>query len=497
MKSKIVSNRLVKKLVGSFIAVLLLAAACYSGITIYLSNKYYNETTQRLNARVAEHLIEEKFQNAQPFQEDGSVNKALFGDIMHDMMAVNRGIEVYLLDSLGNVLYSVVLDHSRANEEVHQVSLAPVRDFIANPGSAYLLGDDPRDPSRQNIFSAASFKINGVSGYIYIILAGADFDLARASLADSYFLKLGLGATLVTLVFVTLLGTLSIWYLTKNLRELIFAADRFRQGDLKYRIHGPGKTDLGQVAETFNDMADTILADMEKIKSVDTFRKELIANVSHDLRTPLSVMHGYVETLQIKHDSLSAEEHSQYLQVIQNSTNKLSQLVTQLFELSKLEANQVEPNKEPFLLSELVNDLSTSYQVLLEKNNIALSLDVKENLPLVFGDISLVERAIQNLLDNAIKFTPDGGKITVGLRALNSTVEVAIHDNGPGIPKKEQSLIFERYRQAKTGKEKAGAGLGLAIVKKILELHNSNIQILSQPNEGTTFSFQLQTYQLA
>ena len=493
----ILSGKLVGKLIGSLLAVLLLAGAGYTGITIYLANKFYAETTQRLNADVAQHLIDEKFKDAEPFLENGQVNKALFGDIMHDMMAVNRGIEVYLLDLEGNVEYSVVLDHSRAEENVHAVSVSPILDFIAEPGTHFILGDDPRNPNNSNIFSAARFSRNGREGYIYIILAGEQFVSAKDSLAQSYFLKLGAGGTFLTFLFAALMGALAIWYLTKNIRQIVFAANRFKQGDLQYRIDTKGDTDLSKVAETFNEMAETILTDMEKIKSVEKLRRELIANISHDLRTPLSIMQGYVETLQMKQRDITPEQHSEYLSLIHSSSQKLSRLISQLFEYSKLEANQVEPKKEPFLIADLLGDLNARYQLQAEKQQIHLSLEVENNTPLVFGDIGLVERALQNLIDNALKFTPEGGRVTVAVEKNNKSVALSVKDSGPGIPKNEQSVIFERYRQAKTGKEGSGAGLGLAIVKKIVEIHNSSVEVLSKPNEGTTFSFSLPVYQLA
>ena len=245
---------------------------------------------------------------------------------------------------------------------------------------------------------------------------------------------------------------------------------------------------------TYNEMADTILGDMEKIKSLEKMRTELIANISHDLRTPLAIIQGYVETLQMKEAQLTEEERGEYLQRIGKSSQRLGGLIAQLFEYSKLESKQVEPVKEPFLLSELASDIYSKYKVLADKKNIALQLDMAGEIPLVFGDIGLVERAIHNLMDNALKFTPEGGKVAVQLKPSDRQVEITIKDSGPGIPKEQQSLIFQRYRQVKSEKQEEGVGLGLAIVKKILELHDASIKVLSMPNEGAAFSFSLPVY---
>ena len=494
-EKRTLSNKLIRKLSVTFFLLILLVGTTYVLITMYFAVKYFEESTQKLNANVANHLIDEKFQNASPFLEDGSVNKPLFGDIMHDMMAVNHGIEVYLLDLEGFLLYSVVLNHN-PNEPMKRIDLGPVREFIATRGEKYIVGDDPRNPGQKKIFSAARFNEDGHEGYIYIILAGQEFESVANALFASYFVRLGTGATAATIAFALLLGLLAIWYLTKNLREIIFTVQRFREGDLKARVAEAENTDLSVLAVSFNNMADTILENIDTIKSVDKLRRELIANVSHDLRTPLAIIQGYIETLQIKNDSLSEEEKMRYLEVLQSSSERLSHLVSQLFEYSKLEAKQVEPVKEPFLISELAMDVYNKYQILAEKKDITINLDIEDNLPLVFADISLVERAIQNLMDNALKFTPDQGVINLEMKGSADNVEIQVKDSGPGIPENEQSYIFERYRKAtSTGKSSGGIGLGLAIVKKILEIHDSTIKVISKPDQGTTFRFWLPIYQ--
>lgn len=494
MSTTILSNKLIRKLVLSFLAILVLAGLGYTIATIYLSNNYFYETTQRLHANLAQDLIDEKFVEQSPIDSTGIINKALFGDIMHDMMAVNRAIEVYLLDLNGKVQYSVVLDHDAPETNQKKVNTAPIERFIAANGKGYFLGDDPKNIKNQQVFSVAKFQKGASEGYIYIILAGQDYLNTRDLLFGSYALKLGLGTLLVTLIFAAILGILSVWYLTKNLRELVFAAKRFEQGDLNYRIENAEKSDLAGVTTTFNQMADTILTDMEKIKSLEKLRQELIANISHDLRTPLAIIQGYIETLQMKDAELTVQQRSDYLRTINSSGERLSKLIAQLFEYSKLEANQIEPQKEPFLISELANDVYRNYQVLAKQKNISLKLDMQQGAPLVFADISLVERAVQNLMDNALKFTPENGEVTVSILPKENNVEITIKDSGPGIQLENQALIFERYRQTKTGQQKEGAGLGLAIVKKIMELHNSSIKVMSKPNEGTAFVFNLPIY---
>jgi len=208
-------------------------------------------------------------------------------------------------------------------------------------------------------------------------------------------------------------------------------------------------------------------------------------------------MKGYVETLLLKNDDISPEQRKQYLETTLSSGDRLSKLIAQLFEYSKLEANQIQPKKEPFFIAEIAQDIYHKYQLLAKERGITMNLNASSEIPMVFADIGLVERVIQNLMDNALKFTPEGGNVNITLQALkNNKVEVQIADTGPGIPEGKQSAIFERYGQAEQSIEtkKSGAGLGLAIAKKILELHNATINVHSRLNEGTAFSFQLQAY---
>ncbi|NQZ76334.1 MAG: HAMP domain-containing histidine kinase [Ekhidna sp.] len=495
-KSRLLTNRLLKKIALTFSLLVILMGVSYIFTTLYFTTKHFEERSQKLNAELANHLIDEKFQGQSPFLENGEVNRPLFGDLMHDMMAVNRAIEVYLLSTEGEVLYSVVLSHDSPDDPTTYVDLDPIQAFIASKGKQYILGDDPRKKGAKKIFSAAHFNYEGKEGYIYIVLAGQEIDRVASTLVSSYFLKLGLGASILAMLFVLALGLVSFWFLTKNLRSVIQTVNRFREGDLNIRIENAEQTDLSILSVNFNEMADTIEKNVEEIKSVDLLRRELIANVSHDLRTPLSIINGYIETLQMKNSDLSEQEKNKYLNIIKASSDKLARLVAQLFEYSKLEAKQVEPLKEPFAMVDLAMDLVSKYQVLGKEKDVSIELKSEDSVPLVFADISLVERAIQNLLDNALKFTPRGGVISLAVASDSNEVKIGISDTGPGINEKDQQVIFDRYRRSKKNTSNEGLGLGLAIVKKILELHNTTISVISAPNQGCTFEFHLPSYQV-
>ena len=482
------------KIAGTFILILTLVGLGYVGITAYFANQFFEEANQKLHAQVANHLIQEKFKDQMPFLEDGSINKPLFGDIMHDMMAVNRRIEVYLLDTLGTVKYSVVLDHEAPEANTIRVDTAAIHAFIQEPGDRLMLGDNPRNMGEKSAFSAAAFDIQGQKGFIYIILDSEIFDSVSYSLLGTYIGRLGSVSMLLTLMGAIVIGLLIIWFLTKNLRRIMGAVQEFEHGDLKARAQLKSQGELSMLADSFNHMADTIVRNIDEIKQTETLRKELIANVSHDLRNPLAIIQGYAETLQIKGMELPEAERQSYIEVILKSLERLNRLVGELFELSRLESNQVKLVQEEFDLRELVSDVSEKFSLMAQQKQVAFELSgLDEPVPRVVGDISLIERVLQNLLDNAFKFTPEGGKIVLQLNTQQEGVEVTVSDTGIGIPQEDIPHLFERYyTRNRTGDQKnKGSGLGLAIVNKIMELHDRVIQVRSEPQKGTSFSFSL------
>ncbi len=231
-------------------------------------------------------------------------------------------------------------------------------------------------------------------------------------------------------------------------------------------------------------------AQKKQLKALSIAKKELIANISHDLRTPITVMNGYVETLLMRIGKTNEADQTKYLNIVLSSANRLEQLIEQLFEYSKLEAKQIEPIKESFQLRDLVKDTFARYQIIAQKKKIQIKMNCQEGIPVVYADVILIERVIQNLMDNALKFTPPNGEISVCLSNNKEQVQVEISDTGSGIPKEKEQLIFDRYEKSRGSK---GAGLGLTIVKNILDMHGCEIQVKSELNKGTSFIFSLPT----
>jgi signal transduction histidine kinase len=452
-------------------------------ITSTSAKRYYEETAQRLNARVAAEMLLE----VNPFV-DGKVNEEALGIIMHSMMAVNPSIEVYLLDPEGKILSFVVLDKK---VKLQSVELDPVKQFLREGGASYILGNDPRNPGRATIFSAAEVRDTGqLLGYVYMVLASEEYDNVMASLWQSHILRIGAWSFGLVLAAALIISLLIIWWFTRNLRSIQTMVRKFEAGDHTARVDIKQDDELGVLSGSINRMADTIMRNIEELKQVDNLRKELIANVSHDLRTPLSIIQGYVETLNIKKDSLTEAQQQKYLDIILNSCNKLKRLVNDLFELSKLESRQIIPKAEPFALQDLLHDVVVKYQILAQEKSLEVVTDIDLSASQVLADLAMIERVIQNLVDNALKFTPPQGKISIRAEQHEDQVLVEVHNSGSAIRQEDQALIFNRYFMGNAPRT-SGSGLGLAIVRNILEIHQSTIQVRSSDSEGTTFFFRL------
>ena len=332
-----------------------------------------------------------------------------------------------------------------------------------------------------------------------MILGGETYDSVVQKLKASYILQLSSWMIFASLLFALVAGLVLFASLTGRLKRLANAMDAFGSGARQAQIQSlPQKSghradEIDRLGSTFTQMAARIEDQMEQLQRADATRRELIANVSHDLRTPLATLQGYIETLLLKEDSLGPEERRSYLQTAIKHCERLSKLVSELLELAKLESADIRVEREPFNLSELTHDVVQKFQLKAGEKQISLTTKIEKDLPFVNADIGLIERVLENLIENAIQNTPRDGAISLVLTPQNEDITIQISDTGRGIPAEELAHIFDRFYQLdKSRKSDQGhSGLGLAISKKILELHDRSIDVVSALGSGTTFSFQL------
>ena len=473
-----------------FLALMLGLVLLVSWLCVRAALQYELETDQKLNRTLAADLSK-KFQPWVIDKIDHNMLKMEIGKLM----GINRRIEIYLLGGDGMIKAHYLPDDN--DLEVSRVNTAPL-DIYMKGADLPILGDDPLLEGRQKPFSVAPINIMGEEGcYLYIILGGEHYDSVGDLIRENYIFRLaGMGIGLSALG-TGVLGLLLFGLLAGRLTRMRSVVHAFQRGDLEKRVRPSNSDEIAQLGRSFDHMADTIVGNMEKLKQADSLRRELIANISHDLRSPLASIQGYLETVLIKDDTLDPAERKTFLQTGLKNTQRLNALVNALFELSKLDAGQITPQFEKLSIAELVQDVVMSFKPQAEKKGVQLAADLDGPLPMVYADIGLLERAISNLIDNAIRHTPEGGEVRiVPTNGSAQHVMVAVADSGQGIPENELSRIFERFyrvEKSRTPNSTSGSGLGLAIARRIFELHGSSLSVQSALNVGTTFSFRLPT----
>ncbi len=489
------------KLAATFVLLFIFMIAGFLWLMLWSSNQYHLEVTQRLNSSLAMYVA-----GAKPLIKQGKVQEKTIKELAHMVMIVNPGVEVYLLDKQGAILANALPEGSVA---LNHVDLAPIKAMIAGESHFPSLGKDPRNPQQGKIFSAFTVEdtqSKTFAGYLYIVLAGEAYQNMAESLENSHILR----NSVAVIFFATLFAIVCIFILfstiTQPLRSLAKRMLKFQEnvlGNTSHQLthkHDNSRDEIQQLNQVFTAMSELIHEQIERLAEVDRVRRELISNVSHDLRTPLASMQGYLETLIIKNDSITETQRVEYIAIAHKHGQRLTKLVGELFELTKLESGRVLPAKEAFSLAELCQDSLQKFQLKIENKDIQVILDTKNNHHWVYADIALIERVLENLIENAIRYTPHHGKIELLLADTEKSVSLRIVDNGCGLSGEDMTKIFDRYYQSDNGKPRViqadsnqtgGAGLGLSIVKRILELHDSQIQVNSEVNKGTEFSFYL------
>jgi signal transduction histidine kinase len=332
-------------------------------------------------------------------------------------------------------------------------------------------------------------------GFLYVVLRGEEFDSAEQQVLESYTFQLSAWAVAGSLGFGLLAGLLLFYRLTRRLQRLSLRMSEFRDSGFNHYQAYAGKAVSGDEIEylgaVFDGMAERIMAQIAQLKEQDRLRRQLVAQISHDLRTPLASIHGYLETLDMR-GTLSDKERKQYLQVALRQSGRLTRMIDELFELARLEARDTQARREVFPPAELVQDVVQKFQARAAQCGIQLSMAQPPAAAFVLADLGLTERVLDNLIGNAIDHSPRGTQVLVSLAALAQEVLIGVCDQGPGIADEDLARIFEPFHRGQgASKEKGHAGLGLAIAKRIVEMQHGALHVHNKTQGGACFSFTL------
>ena len=464
----------------------------YIVAAVQSTQMYQQEIQQKLNRTLADHIAKDI-----PLLSDGSANQDALKELFHTLMIVNPSIELYLVDTRGSIL---AFNAPPGKVQLQEIDMDQVLLFLQEANALPIRGTDPRNPDRSKAFSAAPvFENQQLAGYLYIVLGGENYDTVVEMIQESYILRLLFWTGLSAFVLSLGAAMVSFNWLTRRIKQMSAGVDEFNKSEFEAAInlqdwHREWNGDeIDKMGTTIERMSQVIVEQFQQLRQSDVARREMIANISHDLRTPLTSMQGYLETLQIKNAELSADDHDRYIELAIKHSKRLGLLIADLFELARLESPDSKACIEHFSLAELVQDVAQKFELKTAQKQLQLRCDIPGSSPLVKGDIAMIERVLENLIENAIKFSNEGGAIQISVTPGNGDLGVKVVDSGIGIAADEIPNLFQRfYCVDKSRSDKTMSnGLGLAIAHRILQLHDSTISVKSRPGEGSSFSFNL------
>ncbi len=448
------------------------------------------EVNQQLNRGLAENIVADR-----NLVREGRLNDKALKETLDLYMSINPSIEIYVLDRDGRII-SYSADPKKIKRKY--VDLGPINSFLKMKEPYPLLGDDPRSHDRRKAFSVTPIPSkDNPEGYLYVVLRGEQYDFAEQMAIGSFYFRFSSWAMIVSLFIGLVAGLLVFHFIVRRLHHLSAQMQKFEDQNFEVPIQFQHKEktvpdEIDRLGIRFEQLARHIGEQIEQLRGQDALRRELVAQISHDLRTPLAAILGYLESLQIKDSKLSAEERAEFISVALRQGRHLNSLVSELFELASLDAKERQPSCESFAPAELVYDIVHKHKLRAEQNNIDLQIVSPSEMPFAFGDVELTERVLDNLLDNAFSATPPNGKILITLSTTPSHIEVAVSDTGHGISDDDKPHIFKPFFRSEKKYGGGGhSGLGLAVAKRIMELQQGRLWFESEGGKGAIFALSL------
>ena len=417
--------------------------------------------------------------------------------------------QLYLLDAQGTVLAS----SGRARlAPGFKVALAPVQQAAGDEPMPYVMGDDPEHMNADAVIAARPLRRAvirndaGVAGYLYLVCRKPALPEGRLEALRSSFALPLLGLIVALVALTTALAAWIVGVVTRPLRRLSQALAAVEREGLDAGAPGTltrpwpeaeARDEFGQLSRGFRGMLDALRRQWEALRRLDHFRREGVSNLSHDLRSPLTATVACLETLDTRFAADAARSGDrQLLEVALRNTRNAARLVQSLGDLAQLDEPQFALERERLDVAELLGDIALRFAPRAAAQGVTLALAPPGAAPTAASlDIELFERAVANLVDNALKFCAAGARITLGVRRDGDMLQVSVADSGSGIAEAELPHLFDRFYQSRHSVAPAtgagGKGLGLAIVKRIAELHGGSVAVQSRPGQGTTVTLAL------
>ena len=464
---------------------------------------YYDELRQRQGIEFARNIAQMYPQLA----DFDTLNREDTENLFEKMLLLDPRSAIYLLDSTGRIRAGYTKERSISGRA--SIALAPIERLLSAPLGETVFGDDPEFADSRRLFAAAPLVSTSAvtssgprqlpTGYVYVLMRPPTADV-RQTLLSSYANRSAFAVAVGGALATALLVFAVLMLITQPLRRLTDAVDAVSATGLNaasdsaeaiaavslpHDRYESRNDEIGRLARAFRAMVNRLREQMQQVKRMDSTRREWIANVSHDLRTPLTSLIGHLETVQLRAERLNDAERARFLDVALKNAQHLDRLSSSLFDLARLDSDDLPLDKSPSHLGELLDDLIARFVPAAESQRISLKVEYAQGLPLVIVDAALVERAVSNLLDNALRYTPTGGQITLSAQVQNSGVALAVADTGSGIDPAILGHVFDRFFQGSGHREGRGhAGLGLAVVQRVAQLHGGSARVANDAQTG-------------
>jgi signal transduction histidine kinase len=432
-----------------------------------------------------------------------------FSGLLRNLVLFEPDTQLYLLASDGTVLASTGDVQLPAG---FKVALGPVMEAIGTPPMPYVLGDDPERMDASAVIAARPLRravIRNeptVAGYLYLVCHKANLPEGRWAVVKSTLARPSLLAILAVVALTTLLAAWVTAAVTRPLARLTALVSAVTQGGLEKTAPPPAglseivahdsRDEFGQLGKGISAMLATLRTQWGALRQLDHFRREGVSNLSHDLRSPLTATAACLETLENRWagDEARAADR-QLVEVARRNTHNAARLVQSLGDLAQLDEPEFRLRRDVMDVAELLDDVALRFTERAARQGVRISSGADEaasassTAPRAAVDVELFERAIANLVDNALKFCPAGATITLAAVTTGDEVQVSVSDTGPGIPADDLPHLFDRFYQSRQSVAPAtgegGKGLGLAIVKRIVELHGGRVEVKSLAGAGT------------
>lgn len=471
-------QKLFKKQLGTIALIVFLSLSSVLVILTFIFNNYFAEEKYNSLKKSCETVSE--FIDYLCENDEQNYNKSSLYYIMKNVSNVSD-FDIYITDEKGIISICTCDEWELDDKCEHtgmQMDQSTLKNMIANNGRAITKLGIYNNPHYVTVVDV-SYNTNEPSGYVVATDSMSEVTSLIKKVAQIYVISV-----IIPLLLMFLAVSVTTYRLVKPLRIMSDAAKCMARGDFSRRIPVTRDDEIGQLAVSFNQMTNS-LARLEEV------RKSFIANVSHELKTPMTTIGGFIDG--IIDGTIPTDRQNYYLQIVHDEVKRLSRMVESMLSVSRLEANEFVLKSEPFNFREQVLGVVIAQEQRIEKKQLNIEgLDVLPDVT-INADKDLIHRVVYNLVDNAVKFSDDGGNIKFAIKYDSKNVMFRIENTGKGIPKNELPYVFERFYKVDKSRSanKESTGLGLYIVKTIIKNHGGTISVSSVENSFTAFEFTL------